>query len=106
MVQFIVQGKISFQRVPSKTRDRLPHTFSPVVKPATIHLVLSVSVSKSWPLRQLDVNNDFLQGKLEDEVYMTQPPCFHNPENPTSVFKIHKAIDRLKQAPRAWYNEL
>ena len=81
-------------------------TFSPVVKPATIRQVISIAVSRQWPLRQLDINNAFLQGKLEDDVFMTQPPGFQEPSNPTAVCKLHKAIYGLKQAPRAWYNEL
>ncbi|WZZ19965.1 hypothetical protein YC2023_121352 [Brassica napus] len=81
-------------------------TFSPVVKPATIRLVLSVATSHNWPLRQFDVNHAFLQGKLEDNVYMLQPPGFVDKDNPTAVCKLHKAIYGLKQAPRAWYNEL
>jgi histone deacetylase 1/2 len=81
-------------------------TFSLVVKIATIRLVLSIAVSKGWCLRQLDVQNAFLHGILEEEVYMRQPPGFENNEVPHYIFKLDKAIYGLKQAPRAWYSRL
>jgi hypothetical protein len=81
-------------------------TLSPVVKPATIRLVLSLAVSQEWVHRQLDVQNAFLHGVLEKEVFMKQPLRYINAEFPSYHCKLDKALYRLKQSPRAWYSHL
>jgi hypothetical protein len=81
-------------------------TFNPVVKAVTIQLVLSVTVSRNWSLRQLDMQNAFLHGVLEEEVYMKQLPSFHDASHPGYVCKLDKALYGLKQALWAWYSRL
>lgn len=76
-----------------------------MVKPVTVRLVLSIDVSQKWSIRQLDINNAFLQGTLTDDVYVIQPPGFIDPIYPSHVCKLKKALYSLKLAPRAWYIE-
>ncbi|KAK9073343.1 hypothetical protein SSX86_007667 [Deinandra increscens subsp. villosa] len=82
------------------------HTFSPVVKAATIRIVLSLAVVNNWPLHQLDVKNAFLNGNLSETIYMEQPPGFVDDRFPGHVCKLNKALYGLKQAPRAWFQRL
>lgn len=79
--------------------------FSPVVKPVTIRLLISIALSQGWQLRQLDVNNAFLNGNLSEEIFMAQPPGFIKGDSNT-VCRLMKSLYGLKQAPRAWFSKL
>ncbi|KAG8493268.1 hypothetical protein CXB51_010719 [Gossypium anomalum] len=83
-------------------------TFSPVVKLATIRVILSVAVSIGWPLRQVDVNNAFLNGDIDTEVFMHQPPGYVQTglDGKQLVCRLKKALYGLRQAPRAWFDKL
>ncbi|XP_019084219.1 PREDICTED: myosin-17-like [Camelina sativa] len=69
------------------------------------HVVL-ISINKDWAIHQVDINNAFLQGTLNEEVYVSQPSGFVDKDHPHYVCRLRKALYGLKQAPRAWYIEL
>jgi hypothetical protein len=79
-------------------------TFSSVVKPATIRVVLTLALSRSWPIHQLDVKNAFLHGTLNEIVYCVQPTGFVDSSKPNHVCRLNKSLYGLKQAPRAWHS--
>ncbi|KAL8155424.1 hypothetical protein AgCh_000710 [Apium graveolens] len=81
-------------------------TFAPVSKPATVRIILCLALSNNWSLRQLDINNAFLNGTLHEPVYMVQPPGFIDSNFPNHVCLLRKSIYGLKQASHEWYQEL
>jgi hypothetical protein len=71
-----------------------------------IKILLTFSVAEGFRLYQIDVKNAFLNGFLEEEVYVRQPLGLESVEFPNRVYKLRKALYGLKQAPRAWYGKL
>jgi hypothetical protein len=81
-------------------------TFAPIACLKAIRILLTFVGSKGFKLYQMDVKSAFLNGVIQDEVYVRQPPVFENPKYPNRVYKLSKALYWLKQAPRAWYARL
>jgi hypothetical protein len=71
-----------------------------------IRILLAFAVSKGFKLYQIDVKNTFLNGVIQEEVFVRQPPDFKNPKYPNRVYKPSKTLYELKQASRAWYDRL
>ncbi|GKA33489.1 ribonuclease H-like domain-containing protein [Tanacetum coccineum] len=76
---------------------------SPVVKPITIRTVLSLAVTRDWPIHQLDVKNAFLHGQLSETVYIHQPPGFIDYSHPDYICHLQRSLYGLKQVLRAWF---
>ncbi|XP_038889285.1 uncharacterized protein LOC120079188 [Benincasa hispida] len=81
-------------------------TFAPVARMDTIRMLLAVSVQHGWKVYQLDVKSAFLNGVLEEEIYVEQPNRFIIPGQEQNVYLLKKALYGLKQAPRTWYSKM
>ena len=84
-------------------------TFSPVAKMATIKLLLKVSASKKWSLKQFDISNAFLNGELDEEIFMKIPDGYAERKSislpPNAVLRLKRSIYGLKQASRQWFKK-
>jgi hypothetical protein len=81
-------------------------TFAPIAHRDDIRILLAFVASKGFKLYQMDVKSAFLNGVIQEEVYIRQPLGFENPKYPNRVDKLSKALYGLKQVPRAWYARL
>jgi hypothetical protein len=81
-------------------------TFSPVARLEVIRMFLAFACFRNFKIYQMDVKSTFLNGTLEEEVYVEQPEGFMLTENQDYVCKLKKSLYGLKQAPRAWFSRL
>nr|GEV52413.1 hypothetical protein [Tanacetum cinerariifolium] len=81
-------------------------SFAPVTRLEAIRIFLAFAAHKNMVVYQMDMKTAFLNGNLWEDVYVSQPDGFVDPDNPNHVYKLKKALYRLKQAPRAWYDML
>jgi hypothetical protein len=80
--------------------------FAPVAHLEAIRILLAFAAFKEFKLYQMDVKSAFLNGVIQEEVYVRQPPGFESPKYPDRVYKLSEALYGLKQATRAWYARL
>ncbi|GJT65360.1 putative ribonuclease H-like domain-containing protein [Tanacetum coccineum] len=80
--------------------------FAPVARIEAIRIFLAFASYMGFIVYQMDVKSAFLYGKIDEEVYVSQPPGFQDPKSPQKVYKVVKALYGLHQAPRAWYATL
>ncbi|GJS69183.1 integrase, catalytic region, zinc finger, CCHC-type containing protein [Tanacetum coccineum] len=76
-------------------------SFAPVARLEVVRIFIVYTTHKSFPVYQMDVKTEFLNGPLKEEVYVAQPDGFVDPNNPDKVYRLRKVLYRLKQAPRA-----
>ncbi|GJV01581.1 retrovirus-related pol polyprotein from transposon TNT 1-94 [Tanacetum coccineum] len=81
-------------------------SFARVARIEAIRIFIANAANKNMTIYQMDVKTTFLNGELREEVYVSQPEGFLDPDNPTHVYKLKKSLYGLKQAPRAWYDML
>jgi hypothetical protein len=81
-------------------------TFAPIARLEAIRILLAFATSMGFKLYQMDVKSAFLNGVIQEEVFVRQTPGFENSKYPNRVYKLSKALYGLKQALRTWYARL
>ena len=81
-------------------------TFAPIARLESIRMLIAYASHHNFKLQQMDVKSAFLNGPINELVYVKQPPGFEDPYFPDHVYQLDKALYGLKQAPRAWYDHL
>ncbi|GJZ58683.1 retrovirus-related pol polyprotein from transposon TNT 1-94, partial [Tanacetum coccineum] len=117
--KWVFRNKLDENGVVSRNKDRLvaqgynqqegidyDETYALVARLESIRILLAYTCALDFKLFQMDVKSAFLNGFINEEVYVAQPPGFIDLEKPDHVYKLKKALYCLKQAPKAWYDRL
>jgi hypothetical protein len=81
-------------------------TFAPIARYTSIKTIIALATKMKWKLHQMDVKTTFLNGVIEEKVYIEQPQGFEAEDRKTHVCRLKKALYGLKQAPRVWYSKI
>ncbi|GKB28863.1 putative ribonuclease H-like domain-containing protein [Tanacetum coccineum] len=100
------KARLVDQGYTQEERINYDEVFAPVAKIEAIRLFLAYASFKDFVVYQMDIKSAFLYGKIEEEVYVCQPPGFEDPHFPDRVYKVEKALYGLHQALKAWYETL
>jgi uncharacterized cupredoxin-like copper-binding protein len=118
-VKWVYRTKLNFDGSINKYKARLvvkgyaqifgvdfSETFAPVARLDTIRLLLALAAQNGWVIHQMDVKSAFLNGYLEEEIFVEQPEGFVVEGQEEKVYRLNKALYGLKQAPRSWYSRI
>ncbi|GJZ28558.1 retrovirus-related pol polyprotein from transposon TNT 1-94, partial [Tanacetum coccineum] len=105
-VQTMQEELLQFKQQQKRVLTLLIEVFAPVARMEAIRLFLAFALFMGFIVYQMDVKSAFLYGTIDEEVYVSQPPGFVDPDHPKKVYKVVKALYGLHQAPRAWYATL
>ncbi|GKD94228.1 putative ribonuclease H-like domain-containing protein [Tanacetum coccineum] len=100
------KARLVAQGYTQEERINYDEVFAPIARIEAIRLFSAYASFKDFVVYKMDVKSDFIYGKIEEEVYVCQPPGFEDPNFPDKVYKVEKAFYGLHQAPRAWYETL
>lgn len=98
--RLVAKGYAQIEEIDSK------ETFAPMARLESIRILLSIACYLKFKLYQMDVKSTFLNGLLQEEVFVEQLEGFEDPQFPNYVYRLKKALYSLKQAPRAWHERL
>ncbi|GJU70119.1 retrovirus-related pol polyprotein from transposon TNT 1-94, partial [Tanacetum coccineum] len=101
-----VIARLVAQGYNQQERIDFDETYAHVARLESIRILLAYACAHDFKLYQMDVKSAFLNGFINEEVFVAQPPGFIDFEKPNHVFKLKKALYGLKQAPKAWYDRL
>ncbi|GJU54236.1 retrovirus-related pol polyprotein from transposon TNT 1-94 [Tanacetum coccineum] len=117
--KWVFRNKLDENGIVSKNKARLvaqrynqqegigyDETYAPVARLESIRILLATACANDFKLYQMDVKSAFLNGFINEEVYVAQPPGFIDFQKPNHVYKLKKALYGLKQASKAWYDRL